>query len=215
MKKLVMGVLVLLAGAGALCGQQLSQSEKDAATSTNAAAPFQDTSAARVNLLAASDDAAPSWSFANSATPAAAPQPAAFPADPAFPPAKPRIFFGDRDDYRWQLYVGAEFFRFQSSVISASMVGLNTDISYFTNDWFGFEGNVVTGFAPEIYQHDHVKYVGLSGGVRVGARRARWEPWGHALFGWGHLQPQTADGSRNSLAVTVGGGVDFRVFARL
>jgi hypothetical protein len=212
MKKLVMGVLVLLTGAVALCGQELSQSEKDAVASTNVAAPFENTSAAHANLLAASDDATPSWSFANSATPVATPPPAAFP-DPASP--QPKIFFGDRDDYRWQLYVGAEFFRFQSNVIDASMVGLNTDISYFTNDWFAFEGSVVTGFAPEIYTNDHVKYVGLSGGVRVGARRARWEPWGHALFGWGHLQPQTADGSRNSVAITVGGGVDFRIFARL
>src|SRR5579862_9353336 len=146
MNKLVMGVLVLLAGAGALCGQELSQSGKDAATSTNAAAPFENTSAAHANLLAGPDDATPSWSFANSAAPEAIPEPAAFPGSPALPQPQPTILFGDRDDYRWQLYVGAEFFRFQSNVIDASMVGLNTDVSYFTNDWFGFEGSVVTGF---------------------------------------------------------------------
>jgi len=73
----------------------------------------------------------------------------------------------------------------------------------------------VTGFAPEIYDREHVKYFGGGGGVRIGSRRARWEPWVHAQFGGGHLQPQTAGNSRNALAITAGGGVDFRVNARL
>jgi len=95
------------------------------------------------------------------------------------------------------------------------MVGLNTSVTYFTNDWFGFEGNVATGFAPTIYDNEHVKYLGYAGGVHVGSRRARWEPWGHALFGGGHLLPQTAGNSKNSFEITAGGGVDYRVYARL
>jgi hypothetical protein len=123
--------------------------------------------------------------------------------------------FGARDDYRWQLGVGVEFFRFQSSRIYASLVGLNTTVTYFTNDWFAVEGNLVTGFAPQIYDREHVKYFGGGGGIRIGSRRERWEPWGHALVGGGHLQPQTADSSRTALMVQAGGGVDFRVNARL
>lgn len=136
-------------------------------------------------------------------------------ADPAAPPAKPRYIFGDRDDYRWQLGLGVEFLRFQSNRIDASMVGLNTTITYFTNDWFALEGNLVTGFAPTIYLNEHVKYFGGAGGVRIGSRRARFEPFGHALFGGAHLQPQTAGASRNTWTVQAGIGLDYRVNSRL
>jgi opacity protein-like surface antigen len=74
---------------------------------------------------------------------------------------------------------------------------------------------VVTGFAPTIYSNEHVKYVGYAGGIHLGSRRARWEPWAHALFGGGHLLPQTAGHSKNALAITAGGGVDYRLYARL
>ncbi len=119
------------------------------------------------------------------------------------------------DDYRWQLAVGVEVFRFQSSLINATMVGLNTTVAYFTNDWFALEGNIATGFAPTIYTNDHVKYLGGGGGIRIGTRRARFEPWGHVLVGGGHLQPQTAGNSRNTFALQAGIGLDYRINSRL
>ena len=174
----------------------------------NAASDFNATSAAQVDLFDSNVAGTPSYAMPTPAN--------AFPAEPAaVPAAKPRYIFGDRDDYRWQLGLGLEFFRFQSNLINASMVGLNTTVTYFTNDWFAIEGNLVTGFAPEIYTNEHVKYFGGGGGIRIGARRARFEPWGHALVGGGHLQPQTAGNSRNALAVQAGLGVDFRVNPRL
>jgi opacity protein-like surface antigen len=181
----------------------------------NAAAPFDNTSAARANLFSATSDS-DSSSFAL-ATPSATaslatPAPAASPAAPA---PKPRLVFGDRDDYRWQIGLGVEFFRFQSNRISASLVGLNTTLTYFTNDWFGLEGSLVTGFAPTVYSNEHVKYFGGSGGFRVGSRRARFEPWGHVLVGVGHLQPQLAGASRNALTLQAGLGLDYRVNSRL
>jgi Outer membrane protein beta-barrel domain len=146
---------------------------------------------------------------------AASPDPA--PADPGAPApaAKPRYIFGDRDDYRWQLGVGVEFLRFQSSRFNASLVGLSTTVTYFTNDWFALEGSLATGFAPTIYTNDSVKYFGGSGGIRVGSRRARFEPFGHVLFGGAHLQPQTAGASRNSWTIQAGIGLDYRINARL
>ncbi len=54
------------------------------------------------------------------------------PADPgAAPAARPKYVFGERDDYRWQLALGVEFLRFQSNLINASMVGLNTTVTYY------------------------------------------------------------------------------------
>ena len=67
---------------------------------------------------------------------------------PAAPAAKPKFVLGDRDDYRWQLGLGVEFLRFRSNVFDASIVGVNTTISYYTNSWFALEGNLITAFGP-------------------------------------------------------------------
>ncbi len=170
----------------------------------------------QVNLSAAAGDAMATRSFASAPPANSEADPGGFPADPApTPAAKPKYVFGERDDYRWQLALGVEFLRFQSNVLNASMVGLNTTLSYYTNSWFALEGNLVTGFAPEIYDREHVKYFGGAGGIRIGTRRARFEPWGHALVGGGHLQPQTAGNSRSALTAQAGIGLDYRVHSRL
>ncbi len=210
MRKGLLGVLVLLMVAWAAGAQEASLGVASAKDTTNVAAGFAANSAAQVNLYASGEEAR-SFALATPAIPAAS----AAPAEPAAATPRPKFVFGARDDYRWQLGVGVEFFRFQSSRIDASLVGLNTTLTYFTNDWFALEGNLVTGFAPEIYDREHVKYFGGGGGVRIGSRRERWEPWGHVLVGGGHLQPQTADSSRTAFMVQAGGGVDFRVNARL
>jgi hypothetical protein len=201
MKKALVGVVMLLAGACVVAAQEEGMAQAPA----NVGASFNESSASQVTLFPMSEAASPAGEAG--AVPAPTPTPAA---------AKPKyVIFGDRDDYRWQLGVGVEFFRFQSNVYSASLVGLNTTVTYYTNSWFAVEGNVVTGFAPEIYDREHVKLFGGAGGIRIGGRRARWEPWAHGLVGGSHLQPQTAGASRASLMAEAGAGVDFRVYARL
>jgi hypothetical protein len=212
MKKALMGVMLVVGTASGV----LAQEEGTGPGRTNAAVGSNESSLSQVTLFPAS--ATGSVALTNTAGEASAvptPSPAAA-ALPAAPAAKPRyIVFGDRDDYRWQLGVGVEFFRFQSNVINASMVGMNTTLTYYTNSWFALEGNLVTGFAPAIYQTEHVKLFGGAGGIRIGGRRQRWEPWGHALVGGSHLQPQTAGASRTSLMAQAGIGVDYRVHTRL
>ncbi len=210
MSKGLLGVLVLLLAAWAVGAQEASLGVAAAKDTTNVAADFAESSAGQVSLYAPSEEAR-GFALATPAIPAAS----AAAAEPAAATPQPKFVFGARDDYRWQLGVGVEYFRFESSRIYASLVGLNTTVTYFTNDWFAVEGNLVTGFAPEIYDREHVKYFGGGGGVRIGSRRARWEPWGHALVGGGHLQPQTAGASRTALMVQAGGGVDFRMNSRL
>jgi opacity protein-like surface antigen len=208
MKKALMGAMLLLATAVGVCAQD----DGAAQGRTSAGANFSEISASQVTLFPVTATAAGSFTLASPAGEASAiPMPA-----PAAPAAKPKyVFFGDRDDYRWQLGVGVEYFRFQSSILNASLVGLNTTLTYFTNSWFAVEGNVVTGFAPEIYDREHVKLFGGAGGIRIGGRRAQWEPWGHALVGGAHLQPQTAGNSRSALMAQAGIGVDYRVHSRL
>ena len=202
MKRLMTGFLLLLGAAGVVGAQE----ESGPAEGTKTAASFELTSAPKVSLLGASAESSEAPSVAAATAEGEA---------PATPPAKPRFVFGDRDDYRWQLGMGVEIFRFLSSRFDATMAGTNTMVTYFTNGWFAFEGNLVTGFAPEIYQSEHVKLFGGGGGIRVGSRRARWEPWGHVLVGGAHMQPQTANASKTALMVQTGGGVDYRVHARL
>lgn len=217
MNKPMVGLALSLAfaWAGNLQAQErVSADLTNSANQSTAVAAFDVSSVSGLNFAAAPAESVRPSNFVlrTPADPAPGdPTPAAAPA----PPPKPSYIFGDRDDYRWQLGLGVEYLRFQSNLINASMVGLNTTITYFTNDWFGLEGNLVTGFAPTIYTNEHVKYFGGAGGFRIGSRRARFEPWAHALFGGAHLQPQTAHNSKNTWTVQAGIGLDYRVNARL
>jgi len=205
MKKPILGMAIILASACAAGAQQASVTPSTERSSENVAAPFGDTSAAQVNLLDTAISESRSSSTATPATSEAAPAP---------PAPKPNFIYGNRDDYRWQLAIGVGFYRFQSNIINASLVGTNTTVSYFTNSWLAVEGNIVTGFAPAINVNEHVKYFGGGGGIRVGGRRNRFEPWGHVLLGGAHLQPQTANNSRSALAVQAGIGLDYRLHSR-
>jgi hypothetical protein len=206
-KAMIFGVVMLVAGLGASAQEQ------------SAAAEFSETSAAQVSLLnVGTEGNAPANAMFAAGEASAAPA-AALPAAPEpTPAARPRYLFGERDDYRWQLGVGFEYFRLQSSQFNANLLGVNTTLTYYTNSWFGIEGQVVTGFSTGTYfgnAGNHAKIFGGTGGIRIGSRRAKWEPWAHGLAGGAHLQPQTAAGSRTGIMAIAGGGVDYRVHARL
>ena len=204
MKKPILGMAIVLAAACAVGAQEDSPAPASGRVSENVVA-FESTSAAQVNLFNAAATATGDDSFrlSDPAPTAAAPAPT------------PKFVFGDRDDYRWQLGLGVEFLRFRSSVLDASIVGVNTTISYYTNSWFALEGNLITAFGPPPNDDNHVKYFEGAGGIRIGGRRNQFEPWAHALVGGAHLQPQLAAGDRNALTVTGGGGLDYRVNSRL
>jgi hypothetical protein len=176
--------------------------------------------------VAADFSAAPSTSttlfqpvFANSlalapnfAQPAAsaAPLPSAEPDASPSPAPDPRFIYGGRDDFRWQLGIGADWIRFRSSQFNASAVGINTSVTYFTNDWFGVEGNISADFAPEILDREHVKVLVYGAGPKIAWRERKWEPWVHAIVGGAHEQPQIAGFGKNAFAVKLGGGADYR-----
>jgi hypothetical protein len=131
------------------------------------------------------------------------------PGEPSASP-EPRFVFGGRDDYRWQLGVGYEFVRFQSSAFNANLSGLHASLSYFTNDWFAWEGSVVAAFGGTIFANDRTKYLLYTGGPKIAWRRAKWEPWAHALVGGLHMLPQIAAQGKNGFALQIGGGADYR-----
>ncbi|HUL34811.1 MAG TPA: hypothetical protein VL128_13070 [Candidatus Eisenbacteria bacterium] len=207
MRKPILGMAIVLLAAGTIHAQATSSAAASGTAWENTAS-FENSSAAQTTLF----DTTSSDAFHLSAATPAGPEPAAMPAAPV---PRPKFVFGERDDYRWQLGLGVEFLRFQSSVLDASIVGVNTTITYYTNSWFALEGNLVTAFGPPPSDNNHVKFFEGGGGFRIGGRKAQWEPWVHAIIGGAHLQPQTAAGSRSALSATGGGGVDYRVNSRL
>ena len=132
---------------------------------------------------------------------------------PAAP--RPRYVYGSRNDFRWQLALGISLVRFRSPFYYATGVGTNTSVTYFTNEWLGVEGNINTAFAPTIFRNEHVKYLGYGGGPKVAWRRAKWEPWAHALVGGMHILPKLATFSKNGFELQVGGGADYRIYPHL
>jgi hypothetical protein len=131
-------------------------------------------------------------------------------AAPVSPPPRPKFLYGGREDYRWQLSIAASWLRFQSSLLNVSAVGINTSVVYFTNDWFGIEGNITAVFAPTILVNEHLKIATYGAGPKIARRQKQWEPWLHGIFGGAHEQPQFAGQSRNSYAIKAGGGADYR-----
>jgi hypothetical protein len=183
----------------------------------NVAADFSAAPAPSANLFqpdASFAFAAPAPNFGQPSTFAAPLATAAPDASPA-PAPDPKFIYGGRDDFRWQIGIGADWIRFRGSVFNASAVGVNTSVTYFTNEWFGVEGNVSADFAPQILDREHVKLLTYGAGPKIAWRERKWEPWMHAIVGGAHEQPQTADAGRNTFAVKVGGGADYRFNPRL
>lgn len=201
-------VLFLLLGAG--CAARAQEAVPDSQTvNRNVASEFSVSTAASTNSFqpAAATALAPVPSLA-SAFSLGSPSPDPTPS-PA-PAPDPKFIYGGRDDFRWQLAIGADWIRFRSSIFNASAVGINTSVTYFTNEWFGIEGNVSTGFAPQIFDREHVKLLVYGAGPKIAWREKKWEPWVHAIFGGSHEQPRVAGSSKNSYAIEAGGGADYR-----
>jgi len=219
MKRLLAGVL-LLGSAGAVQAQvSVPYLTIDRG---NVAQDFSATSAANATLLsdlAAADTfsmttAKPANVFAGPALATALALPLEN-AEPDPPAPQPRFLYGGRDDYRWELGLAATWLRFRSSAFNTNAVGFNTSVVYFTNDWFGIEGNVTAVFGPVIFQQEHVKIATYGAGPKIAWRQKQWEPWLHGIFGGAHEQPKIAGQSKNSYAVKIGGGADYRWNPRL
>ena len=183
----------------------------------NTAQDFSSTSAAKATLLtelaAADTFSSPTAKPANTFAAPAVTTALALPlenAEPASPSPRPKFLYGGRDDYRWELSLAASWLRFRSTVFNASAVGINTSVVYFTNDWFGIEGNISAVFAPTILSNEHVKIATYGAGPKIAWRQKQWEPWLHGIFGGAHEQPQIAGQSRSTYVIKAGGGADYR-----
>jgi opacity protein-like surface antigen len=130
----------------------------------------------------------------------------------AFPEPQPRRrpqTIND-DDVRgtWELGLGYTFVRFQSSLFSASMNGLDSTVSYYLRDHLALEGNVTAAFSED------ARYLFYGGGVKVSKGNPRLQPFANALVGGIHMFPQTAF-SNNGFAFRLGGGAETRLRQQL
>jgi hypothetical protein len=206
-------VVFLVLGAG--CAARAQEAVPDGQAVSNVAAGFSAWPARSTSSFQPAASAlAPAPSFASLPASLSLPGNAAPGASPS-PAPDPKFIYGGRDDFRWQLAVGADWIRFRSSIFNASAVGINASVTYFTNEWFGIEGSASTGFAPEIFNKEHVKILVYGAGPKIAWREKKWEPWMHLILGGSHEQPQTAGNSRNSYAIEAGGGADYRINPRL
>ena len=137
-------------------------------------------------------------------------------ANPA-PQPEPRFYYGNNEDYRFQLGIGYEYVHFKSVPFSANLNGLHTSLTFYLNDWFAVEGNTVAAFGTKEFAGESSKYFLYTGGGRIAWRdqKRKYEPWMHALVGGLHMLPQTAAGGKNGFAIQAGGGVDLRFNGRL
>jgi opacity protein-like surface antigen len=127
----------------------------------------------------------------------------------------PQVVSRRNENDKWQLGLGFTYVKFRSSAIHANMFGLNASVTYFTNDWFGVEGNITAAAGEKIFVDDRTKYAGFTGGPKIVMRRRRWEPWAHALLGMAHVNPQLAGVSKNGVAMQLGGGADYSAWQQI
>lgn len=187
MKELAVAVLLLLAGPCAVRGQSPANLGGTGAR-------------ASIMLHSGEGIANPAPLFSSSSSmPALA---------PSVPPVPGSEFAAN---FRWQISVGVDWLRFQSSIFNANAVGTASSLTYFTNEWLAVEGDVTTAFeSSTTFGNEHVKLLVYGAGPKIARRGGRWEPWAHVLLGGSHEQPQTAGNSRNAFAVVLGGGTDYR-----
>jgi opacity protein-like surface antigen len=214
MIRLFVTALLVLGGVGVAQAQETAPADKnDKANMVLENAAASTPKPASINFLTASDTfflppAKPMNTFEAPVVATALALPLS-PADPAAPSPKPKFLYSSSERPRWELGFGFTWIRFRSSIFDASAVGVKTSVTYFTNEWFGIEGNVSAAFAPEIFDREHVKLLVYGAGPKIAWRRDRWEPWVHAILGGAHEQPQTAGNSRNTYSIQLGGGADY------
>jgi hypothetical protein len=117
--------------------------------------------------------------------------------------------------YPWQVSISYEYLRFNFIGSGVNLHGLNTSLTRYANNWFGFEGDVGPAFGNDS-NNQRVKFLWYGGGPHLARRHGgKFEPWVHGLFGGAHLFPLTGRGSVNAFGYMAGGGLDIKLSPRV
>jgi hypothetical protein len=139
---------------------------------------------------------------------------------PASEPGAPASFSPPSRE-PWQLGIGYQYQHYQVLGQTFHNNGFNTDLTRYVTDWFGLEGTVAMGFGGDTGAplHLNAKSLFVGGGPHIAIyNSSRLEPWGHVLVGLQHFRfTQTGSGlgSNSALGFMAGGGVDFKIGARV
>ena len=120
----------------------------------------------------------------------------------------------------WQFGIGYQYQHYKVLGQTFHNNGFNTDITRYLNNWFGVEGTVAVGFGNTGTPVNlTAKSLFVGGGPHVAVyNNSRLEPWAHVLVGLQHFRFTQAGGllgSNSALGFMGGGGVDFKLGARV
>lgn len=124
------------------------------------------------------------------------------------PAPKPQDVTSVFENYAWQAYVGYTYMRFfELPHITKNTNGFNFGMVYYFTNHIGVDGE---------FQGTHLNQSDVGGWYLFGGGggRFRWslprntEIWAHALAGYSHFTPQTANGPQHAFAYELGGGLD-------
>jgi hypothetical protein len=130
-------------------------------------------------------------------------------ADPAAPAAN-RMSSGE--GYPWQVGANFTYQRFAIGSQNANLYGIQSSVARWIADSpVGIEGTVTATFgrfSPLV--REQVVFYG--GGLKVGKREGKFQPWAHILFGGAHDRFNQGIGpaSFNTWGIMGGGGVDIQ-----
>jgi hypothetical protein len=130
-------------------------------------------------------------------------------AEPA-PAAASKMSSGS--DYPWQVGANFTYQRFDIGAGNSNLYGIQTSVARWIADSpVGIEGTVSATFGratPTVRE----QLVFYGGGIKVGKREGKYQPWAHLLFGGAHDRFNQGIGPAafNTWGLLGGGGVDMQ-----
>jgi hypothetical protein len=116
------------------------------------------------------------------------------------------------NDYPWQVGANFAYQRFDIGGSNSNLYGVQTSVARWLGDsMFGIEGDVTATFG-RFNPHIREQQVFYGGGVHIGARSGKLQPWGHVIAGGAHERFNQGVGPSgfNGFGIMAGGGADIQ-----
>lgn len=119
--------------------------------------------------------------------------------------------------YPWQLAMNFSYQRFDIGNNNNNLYGIQTSVVRYVGDsMFGIEGDVTATFG-RLNPHDREQVSVYGGGLHVGKRTGKIQPWAHIVVGGAHDRFNQGIGpaSYNGFGLLGGGGADFQLMSHI
>jgi hypothetical protein len=114
--------------------------------------------------------------------------------------------------YPWQVGTNFAYQRFDIGGASSNLYGIHTTVNRWLNDgMFGIEGAVTATFG-RVSPTNRQQILFYGGGIHVGSRSGKFQPWAHFDFGGAHerFNQHIGPAAFNGFGLLGGGGVDIQ-----